>query len=89
MLALPYYPLRMIGMAKNISRLTSKYQATVPAEVRENLGLKAGDALQFDVTPNGVVLTKATDQDLEFARALTGTLSEWSSAADEDAYRDL
>ena len=29
MLALLYYPLRMIGMAKNISRLTSKYQATV------------------------------------------------------------
>jgi bifunctional DNA-binding transcriptional regulator/antitoxin component of YhaV-PrlF toxin-antitoxin module len=57
--------------------------------VRENLGLSAGDALQFEITPNGVVLTKATDQDLEFARALTGTLSEWSSAADEDAYRDL
>jgi AbrB family looped-hinge helix DNA binding protein len=76
-------------MAGNISRLTSKYQATVPAEVRERLGLKAGDALQFKLTPNGVVVTKATDQDLEFARALSGTLSEWSSAADEDAYRDL
>jgi len=89
MLVLPYYALRMIDMAKNISRLTSKYQATVPAVVRENLGLNAGDALQFEITPNGVVLTKATDQDLEFARSLTGTLSEWSSAADEDAYRDL
>jgi antitoxin PrlF len=76
-------------MAGNISRLTSKYQATVPAEVRKALGLRAGDAVQFNVTPNGVVLTKATDQDLEFARALTGTLSEWSSAADEAAYRDL
>jgi antitoxin PrlF len=79
----------MAGMAGNISRLTSKYQATVPAAVRENLGLKAGDALQFEITPKGVVLTKATDRDLEFARALTGTLSEWSSPADEDAYRDL
>jgi AbrB family looped-hinge helix DNA binding protein len=76
-------------MAGNISRLTSKYQATVPATVRESLGLKAGDALHFEITPDGVVLTKATDQDLEFARSLTGTLSEWSSAADEDAYRDL
>lgn len=76
-------------MAGNVSRLTSKYQATVPAAVRENLGLKAGDALHFAITPEGVLLTKATDQDLEFARGLTGTLSEWSSAADEDAYRDL
>ena len=76
-------------MAGNISRLTTKYQATVPAAVRESLGLKAGDAVQFEITPDGVVLTKATDQDLEFARSLTGTLSEWSSAADEGAYRDL
>ncbi|MDH5256189.1 MAG: type II toxin-antitoxin system PrlF family antitoxin [Gammaproteobacteria bacterium] len=76
-------------MAGNISRLTSKYQATVPAAVRQSLGLKAGDALRFEITPDGVVLTKATDQDLEFAQSLTGTLSEWSSAADEDAYRDL
>jgi AbrB family looped-hinge helix DNA binding protein len=76
-------------MAGNISRLTSKYQATVPTAVRESLGLKAGDAVLFEITPDGVVLTKATDQDLEFARSLTGALSEWSSAADEDAYRDL
>ena len=76
-------------MAGTISRLTSKYQATVPAAVRARLGLKAGDALQFEITPDGVVLTKATEQDLEFARSLAGTLSEWSSAADEDAYRDL
>jgi len=76
-------------MAGNISRLTSKYQATVPAAVRESLGLKAGDAVQFEITPDGVVITKATEQDIEFARSLTGTLSEWSTAADEDAYRDL
>ena len=76
-------------MAGNISRLTTKYQATVPAAVRESLGLKAGDAVQFEITPDGVVLTKATEQDLEFARNLTGVLSEWSSAADDDAYRDL
>ncbi len=76
-------------MAANTSRLTSKYQATVPAAVRDSLGLKAGDSLSFEITPDGVVLTKATDQDLEFARSLVGTLSEWSSAADEDAYRDL
>jgi antitoxin PrlF len=76
-------------MAANTSRLTSKYQATVPAAVRDSLGLKAGDSLNFEITPDGVVLSKATGQDLEFARSLVGTLSEWSSSADEDAYRDL
>jgi antitoxin PrlF len=32
---------------------------------------------------------KARPVDHEFARALEGTLIEWSSAADEEAYRDL
>jgi hypothetical protein len=34
-------------------------------------------------------LRKARPLDLEFARALEDTLSEWSGEADEEAYRDL
>ena len=30
------------------SRLTSKYQATIPAEVRAALQLKAGDRVSFE-----------------------------------------
>ncbi|MFM9978064.1 MAG: AbrB/MazE/SpoVT family DNA-binding domain-containing protein [Sphingomonadaceae bacterium] len=32
-----------------MSRVTSKYQATVPADVRAALGVKAGDCLGWEV----------------------------------------
>ena len=76
-------------METAVSRLTKKYQATIPEPVRKLLGLHAGDALAFDVDGDEVKLRKARPVDLQFARALESTLSEWNSEADEEAYRDL
>ena len=71
------------------SKLTKKYQATIPEPVRRLLHLKAGDAVAFDIEDDNVHLRKARSVDLAFAQSLEGTLSEWTSAADEEAYRDL
>jgi AbrB family looped-hinge helix DNA binding protein len=71
------------------SKLTKKYQATIPEPVRRVLQLKAGDAVAFDIEGDSIKLRKARSVDLAFAHSLEGTLSEWMSAADEDAYRDL
>ncbi len=72
------------------SKLTSKYQATIPAKVRGCIGLKAGDSISFEITNDKkVILRKVTHLDLEFAKALEGTLSEWLSEYDEEAYNDL
>lgn len=71
------------------SKLTSKYQATIPEPVRRLLQLQAGDAIAFDINEDVVQLRKARPVDLAFAQSLEGTLSEWASAADEDAYREL
>jgi AbrB family looped-hinge helix DNA binding protein len=76
-------------MATTVSRLTRKYQATIPGPVREALGLRAGDAVAFDVDGTRVRVRKARPVDLAFARALEQTLPEWHSAEDDDAYRDL
>jgi len=38
------------------STITSKGQATIPKEVREHLGLKAGDRIKFFFHPNGGVM---------------------------------
>lgn len=73
----------------SISRLTSKFQATIPAAVRAALGIKQGDAIAFEVEDGLVRLTRATPRDIAFAHALEGTLSEWDSAADDEAYRGL
>jgi antitoxin PrlF len=71
------------------SKLTKKYQATIPEPVRNILGVGAGDAIAFDVVGEEVRLRKARPVDLAFAQALEGTLTEWTSKADEEAFRDL
>jgi AbrB family looped-hinge helix DNA binding protein len=76
-------------MQTTVSRLTRKYQATIPQPVRKALRLEAGDAVAFDVDGEHVRVRKARPVDLAFARALERTLPEWSSVEDDDAYRDL
>lgn len=73
------------------SKLTSKYQATIPRPVRKALDLKSGDAVVFEVRERGIAtLRKQTPFDREYAKAIAGTLeSEWLSKEDEAAYRDL
>jgi AbrB family looped-hinge helix DNA binding protein len=71
------------------SKLTSKYQATIPEPVRKLLHLESGDEIAFDIEDDDVRLRKARPVDLAFAQSIEGTLTEWATEADEDAYRDL
>ena len=76
-------------MQTSTSKLTKKYQATIPEPVRRVLHLEAGDAIAFDIEGDAIHLRKARMLDLAFAKSLEGTLTEWSGEADEEAYRDL
>lgn len=71
------------------SKLTTKFQTTIPTSVRKVLQLKAGDMVGFEIDGNEVKLRRATPLDLAFTQALEGTLSEWSSKADDQAFKDL
>lgn len=71
------------------SKLTSKYQATIPEPVRRMLHLDSGDVIAFDIEDDQILLRKARPVDLAFAQALEGTFNEWHSDADDEAYRDL
>lgn len=71
------------------SRLTSKFQATVPTSVRKALQLKAGDLVGFEVDGSQVRLRQVTPLDIAFSEALEGTLGEWSSEADDQAFKNL
>ena len=71
------------------SKLTKKYQATIPEPVRKVLHLGSGDVIAFDIEDDGIHLRKALPTDLMFTKALEGTMSEWESVADEESYRDL
>lgn len=76
-------------MQTAISKLTQKYQATVPEAVRKKLNLKAGDIIAFEIDKDIIKLRKARPIDVEFLNALVPTLNEWNSQHDEEAYNDL
>lgn len=73
----------------NVSKLTKKYQATVPLEVRNTLGIQAGDSIVYEIEAGKVELKKASYVDWEYLQSVSNTLSEWESAEDEEAYCDL
>lgn len=47
------------------STLTAKGQTTVPREIREHLGLKPGDKIDYEIAPDGTVRLRV--QKLSFA----------------------
>lgn len=72
------------------STVTSKFQATVPADVRAALGIKAGDTIAWDVK-DGVATMRVLPHDLKGWDPLTwlSFAEEWLSPEDEQAFRDL
>lgn len=71
------------------SKLTTKFQATVPKPIREFLGLKKGDAVSFEIEDDKVILKKIQATDLEWYQSLNQTMSEWNSEEDDIAYENL
>lgn len=72
-----------------ISKVTIKYQATIPREVREFLGVRQGDAVEYRIEKGEVKLKRVTTPDTEYLKAVQKTLTEWDTKADDDAFRDL
>ncbi|MEI8360189.1 MAG: AbrB/MazE/SpoVT family DNA-binding domain-containing protein [Deltaproteobacteria bacterium] len=70
------------------SRLTRKYQTTIPADVRRALRLKQGDVVQFEIDGDRVALRRQHASDRAYLKGLDSTLSEWTSPFDEEACGD-
>ena len=73
----------------SVSKLTEKGQATIPAKIRQKLGLTPGDTVGFEVEGEKVILRRIQPFDYAYHQALSTTLSEWDSAEDDKAYNDL
>lgn len=76
-------------MHQHISILTQRGLVTIPMEIREKLGLQAGDKIEFEMEEGQVVLKKLIPFDLGYHRALESQFSEWNSKEDDEAYKDL
>jgi len=71
------------------SKITAKAQTTVPKEVRQALGVKAGDTLVYRISKGKVTLARAEPLDRAYLKSLEATLSEWASDEDAAAYDNL
>jgi AbrB family looped-hinge helix DNA binding protein len=79
---------KKIGRLKYAARLTSKYQATVPKEIRKHLHLKSGDQIVYELLSDDTVIVRKTSPS-DYLQALNATMNEWESADDEQAYKNL
>ena len=57
------------------STITSKGQATIPADVRHALHLRSGDVVVFEVKGNKAVIAKAEPFDYKYHRALSKNIT--------------
>ena len=72
------------------TRITSKFQTTIPKQVRNALNIRVGDNVVFEIIDKQTVILKKIDpEDAAYAQALRSTLSEWDSKQDDEAFRDL
>lgn len=73
-----------------VAKITAKGQTTIPADIRAALGVGPGDLLAWDIGADGIArVRRVRPIDLEYLKAVEGTLTEWNSPEDEEAYRDL
>lgn len=73
-----------------VAKITAKGQTTIPQDVRAALHVSAGDLIAWEVGADGTATVRRVQPlDLEYLRAVEGTLSEWAGSADEEAYREL
>lgn len=71
------------------SRLNGRAQTTVPKTVCDVLKLRLGDLVGYEITDDGVILTRVEGADYAYLRAMQETLSEWNSEDDVAAYDNL
>lgn len=75
-----------------VTRLTTKYQTTIPAAVRRALGLKAGDRVAFAIKGRKVTIVKAKpglSEDLAWRLTRVRSMGDWDTPEDDEAFRDL
>jgi bifunctional DNA-binding transcriptional regulator/antitoxin component of YhaV-PrlF toxin-antitoxin module len=73
-----------------VAKITAKGQTTIPQDVRNALHVAPGDLIAWEIGADGTATVRRVQPlDIEYLRALEGTLSEWAGDADEEAYREL
>ena len=76
-------------------KLTTRFQVTIPKEIREALNLKAGDSLSVRALESGYIIInkeypdKEYPVDKEYYQAITPLVTGWDSPEDDEAFAHL
>ena len=70
------------------SKLTERFQATIPKEIRTALQLEPHDSIVFSITKDGTVILKKFN-DARYLKEIECTLQEWNSVEDDEAFAHL
>ena len=71
----------------HISSVTSKGQATIPADIRREAGIEPGDKVLFSFLDGRILVEKSQAIDAAWNAGQSAMLSEWDDP-DEDVYND-
>lgn len=66
------------------ARVTSKWQITIPKDVREQMGISIGDRVSFLVEGNKIILVTSLKAALEVAREAFKGLAEEAGINNDD-----
>jgi len=73
-----------------IGTVSEEGYLALPPEIRAALAVEPGDLVEWKVTGEGrIELSRAAALDGAHLHALQGTLQEWETVEDEEAYRGL
>jgi len=74
---------------QHVSKLSTKGQVTIPADLRKAIGIEPGDIVAYELQGKNVKLQRVEPFDAAYHAALAETLEEWNSPEDEEAFNDL
>jgi antitoxin PrlF len=74
---------------KSLSKVTTKYQTSLPKEVRERLSVQAGDYVTFEIKGKVVTLRKVENLDKNLLKLMQQNMQEWNSKEDDEQFAYL
>lgn len=78
-----------MSQSRHITKLTSKHQTTIPSAVRERLGVGGGDAVEFIMRKDDVIIRRVDPLDAGFRALATEAFGDWNTPAADEAFKDL
>ena len=72
-----------------LAKITARGRTTIPKSIREAANLREGDIIAFEIEGDRVLAHKVIPGRGDYFQGLVEIFDEWTSAEDEEAWRDI